>query len=109
LRAGFDHYGILLYGAPMPDAFSSEHVELLTAIGTQATIALQNAVLYQNLRTEKERIVEIEEDARKKLARDLHDGPTQGVAAIAMRVNYIRRMIVTKPQMADEELQKVED
>ncbi len=109
LRAGFDNYGILVYGTTQPDAFSAEHVELLTAIGTQATIALQNAVLYQNIREEKERIVEVEEDARKKLARDLHDGPTQSIAAIAMRVNYIRRLIETKPENADEELQKVEE
>jgi signal transduction histidine kinase len=109
LRAGFDNYGVLVYGTTQPDAFSAEYVELLTAIGTQATIALQNAVLYQNLREEKERIVEVEEDARKKLARDLHDGPTQSIAAIAMRVNYIRRLIETKPQGADEELQKVEE
>jgi signal transduction histidine kinase len=109
LRAGFDNYGVLVFGATQPNAFSDEHIELLTAIGTQATIALQNAVLYQNLRLEKERIVEVEEDARKKLARDLHDGPTQSIAAIAMRVNYIRKLIETKPQSADEELQKVED
>jgi signal transduction histidine kinase len=109
LRAGFDNYGVLVYGSTEPNAFSDEHIELLTAIGTQATIALQNAVLYQNLVTEKERIVEVEEEARKKLARDLHDGPTQSIAAIAMRVNYIRRLIQTKPESADEELQKVEE
>jgi signal transduction histidine kinase len=109
LRAGFDNYGVLVFGSDKPDAFSDEHVELLTAIGTQATIALQKAVLYQNLLSEKERIVEVEEDARKKLSRDLHDGPTQSVAAIAMRVNYIRRLIELQPQQATEELWKVEE
>jgi len=109
LRAGFDNYGVIVFGTDEPDAFSNEHIELLTAIGTQATIALQNAVLYQNLRDEKERIVELEEDARKKLARDLHDGPTQNVAAIAMRVNYIRRLLEKKPEEAGDELQKVEE
>ena len=109
LRAGYDNYGVLVFGCDQPNAFSDEHVELLSAIGTQATIALQNAVLYQNLLNEKERIVEVEEDARKKLARDLHDGPTQSVAAIAMRVNYIRRLIERQPQQAVEELWKVEE
>ncbi len=109
LRAGFDNYGVLVFGTPEPSAFSEEQIELLTAIGTQATVALQNAVLYQNLRVEKERIVEVEEDARKKLSRDLHDGPTQSIAAIAMRVNYIRRLMETKPKEATDELQKVEE
>jgi signal transduction histidine kinase len=109
LRSGFEHYGVLVFGCDKPNAFSEEHAELLSAIGTQATLSLQNAVLYQTLLNEKEKIVEVEEDARKKLSRDLHDGPTQSVAAIAMRVNYIRRLIERQPQQAIEELWKVEE
>ncbi len=109
LRSGFEHYGVLVFGSERPNAFSDEHAELLNAIGTQATLSLQNAVLYQTLLDEKEKIVEVEEDARKKLSRDLHDGPTQSVAAIAMRVNYIRRLLERQPQQAIEELWKVEE
>ena len=109
LKAGFDVYGVMIFGCDQPNAFTDENVELMTAIGTQSTLSLQNAVLYQNLRIEKEKIVAVEEDARKKLARDLHDGPTQSVAAIAMRVNYIRRLIERQPQQALEELWKVEE
>lgn len=109
LRAGFDTFGVMVFACNQPHAFSDDHIELMTAIGTQATLSLQNAVLYQNLRIEKDRIVGVEEDARKKLSRDLHDGPTQSVAAIAMRVNYIRRLIERQPQQAIEELWKVEE
>jgi signal transduction histidine kinase len=109
LRAGYDNFGVLLYASEKPRAFSEEQSELLTAIGIQATIALQNAVLYESLMREKERIVEVQEDARKKLARDLHDGPTQSVAAIAMRINAIARMVERAPSQAVEELRKVED
>lgn len=109
LRSGFQNYGLLVFGSSEPDAFSQEHAELLAAIGTQATVALQNAVLYGDLRAEKERIVAVEEEARKKLARDLHDGPTQSVSAIAMRVNYIRQLFVRDPSNVPDELLKVED
>jgi signal transduction histidine kinase len=109
LRAGFDNYGVLLFGSDMPDAFTDEHTELLAAIGTQATVALQNAVLYENLLAERDRIVEAEEEARKKLARDLHDGPTQNVAAIAMRMNIIYRMLERTPDEVPAELKKVEE
>src|SRR5690606_31657455 len=70
---------------------------------------LQNALLYQTLRDEKEKIVEVEEDARKKLARDLHDGPTQSIAAIAMRMSYISRLYTKSPEQVPEELKKVEE
>lgn len=109
LRAGFDNYGVLVYGSEAPEAFTTEHVELLTAIGTQATIALQNAVLYRNILEEKERIIEVEENARKKLASDLHDGPTQNVSAIAMRMAYIYRLLERRPEEAPEEIKKVEE
>jgi len=109
LRAGFENYGVLIYASETPNAFTTEHSELLTSIGIQATIALQNSVLYRNLAEEKERIVNVEEDARKKLARDLHDGPTQSVSAIAMRMSVIRKMFQQTPESVPDELQKVEE
>jgi signal transduction histidine kinase len=51
----------------------------------------------------------VEEDARKQLSRELHDGPTQSVAAIAMRVNYIRRLLERQPEQVPPELQRVEE
>jgi len=84
---------------------------MLIAICNQAIVALQNAQLYQSLTEEKERIVEVEEDARKKLARDLHDGPTQSIAAIAMRLNYLRMLLSRDPDLdqTKEELERIED
>ncbi len=109
LQAGLDTFGVMVFAHPRPDFFELDRVELLEAICKHTIVALQNAKLYQRLLEEKERIVEVEEDARKKLARDLHDGPTQSVAAIAMRANYIRRLIERDPRTAAEELYKVED
>jgi signal transduction histidine kinase len=100
---------VLLFGSDRSDAFTEEHTELLTSVGTQATVALQNAVLYENLLNERNRIVEVEEEARKKLARDLHDGPTQNVAAIAMRMSIIQRTLERTPEQVPAELKKVEE
>ncbi|MDX2162759.1 MAG: GAF domain-containing sensor histidine kinase [bacterium] len=109
LRAAYDNFGVLVYASERLNAFNDEHTELLTAIGVQVTIALQNAVLYQNLVEEKERIIEIEDDARRKLASDLHDGPTQNISAMAMRVNYIVKLLEKRPEGVAEELHKLED
>ena len=109
LRAGFESYGAVLFASVHRDAYTSEHIDLLTIFCNQATIALQNASLYQTLRTERDRIVDKEEQARRKLARDLHDGPTQDVAAIAMRLNFARVLLDRDVNRARKELERLED
>ncbi|UCF59813.1 MAG: GAF domain-containing sensor histidine kinase [Anaerolineaceae bacterium] len=108
IASTLETYGVLLFAHPEPRYFSVERVELLEALTHQITIALQNAQLYRELEQEKERITEIQDEARKKLARDLHDGPTQTVAAIAMTINFARRLVERDPKAATEELLKVE-
>ena len=109
LRAGFENYGVAVFASPDQNVFTADNIDVLLAVCNQATIALQNAQLFESLQAEKARIVEIEEDARKKLARDLHDGPTQSVAAIAMRVNYARTLLQKSPARVPEELEKIEN
>lgn len=109
LRSGFNVYGALIFAHPDPNYFTQERREMLDIIGRQSVIAVQNASLYQDLVEEKERMMEVQEETRKKLARDLHDGPTQSVAAMAMRINLVRRMMTKNPQEALDELKKIED
>jgi signal transduction histidine kinase len=109
LQSGFNAYGILLFGHPQPGFFTRDRCEILDILGSQAVIAIQNARLYQDVVDERERMVDAQEEARKKLARDLHDGPTQTVSAIAMRVNMARRILKKNPESADEELGRIEE
>lgn len=109
LSFGFEVYGVLLVGHSDPAFFNTARLEILEAISNQAVTALQNARLYRDLELEKERIMEIQEEARKKLARNLHDGPAQSIGAITMRVNFARRLLDRRPEDAREELFKIEE
>lgn len=63
----------------------------------------------RELEGDKNFLLEMRKITREKLARELHDGLTQTVATLAMRVNYSRRLLDTDQKAAIEELQKVED
>ncbi|MCZ7552739.1 MAG: hypothetical protein B6D39_06305 [Anaerolineae bacterium UTCFX2] len=109
LRTGLDAYGVMLFAHPDPDFFTSDRRDVLEIVRNQSTIAIQNARLYEALEFEKNRMMEIQEESRKKLASDLHDGPTQSISAIAMRVNFARRLMDRDPKSASEELFKIEE
>jgi signal transduction histidine kinase len=102
-------YGAVVVGSYAEQGFDTEHVDLLGAVADQAAVALTNARLYQDLEREKEHILAVEEQARGKLARDLHDGPTQAVSAIAMRLNYARLLMGRDPAKVRGELFSLEN
>jgi signal transduction histidine kinase len=109
LRAGLETYGVMLFAHANADFFTPSKCELLDIISHQSVIAIQNARLYNDIQQEKEQMIEIQQQEHKKLARDLHDGPTQSMAAIAMRLNFARRLLERDPQATGDELLKIEE
>lgn len=109
LRSGNESYGTLLIGSLKVDAFKELHVEMMRAVANQAASSLNNARLYGALLEQRDRLVEVEKAARSQLANELHDGPTQGIAAVTMRLNSFRRLMEKKPERAIEEIYTIED
>ncbi len=109
LRAGLETYGVMIFAHTNPDFFTPSKCELLDIISHQSVIAIQNARLYSDIQREKEQMIEIQQQEHKKLARDLHDGPTQSMAAIAMRLNFARRLLERDPKATGDELLKIEE
>jgi len=90
---------------PSTDGFDEEDMRLILTLATQAAIAIENARLYQSLREERDRIIQAQEDVRKELARKLHDGAVQFLAAIAMDVEHVGRLLQLKPEAVFAELE----
>jgi signal transduction histidine kinase len=109
LRSGFNAYGILIFGHPEHGYFTPDRRETIDILGSQAVIAIQNARLYQDLVDERNRMIDVQEETRNKLARDLHDGPTQSVSAIAMRINLVQRLLEKDPKAVAPELDRIEE
>ncbi len=87
--------------------FDQEDLSILTTMAAQIAIALDNARLYQNLRAERDHIIEVEERVRHELARNLHDGPVQLLSAIAMGLDYLRNLLQRQPEAAPAELESL--
>jgi signal transduction histidine kinase len=86
--------------------FGSHDRQLLTTFANQAAIAIENARLYESLKEERDRLVVVEDDVRKRLARDLHDGPTQLVAAIVMSLGFTKELLKHDLAMAVSEIEQ---
>ncbi len=109
LIRGLNAFGVMLFAYPEAGFFTSARQDVLEMIAHQAVIAIQNARLFQEVELEKNRIVESQEETRKKLARDLHDGPTQSVTSIALQVHIARKMLEANPKAASNELSRIEE
>lgn len=97
--------GVLETAHTSPDGdFDARDLDLLRTLSAQAATAVANSRLYQGLREERDRMISMQEDLRKRLARDLHDGPPQVLASIAMRLDFVRKLVQHEPEKVDEEL-----
>ncbi|MBI3960549.1 MAG: GAF domain-containing sensor histidine kinase [Chloroflexi bacterium] len=76
--------------------FTQEDQVWLETMASQAAVALENAHLFQNLRKEQERMIRAEEEVRRQLNRDLHDGPAQLLNLIIMNVGVTRQLLERK-------------
>jgi signal transduction histidine kinase len=70
---------------------------------------LRDSQLLGDLDAENVLLSELQRVTRQKLARELHDGLTQTVSTLSMRVNYTRRLMGEDMEAALEQMHKVED
>lgn len=107
LRAHLRNYGLLLIASNQQQSFTGEQVEMLTTLTSYAIIALHNAHLIFDLKEERNKLISKEEEVRHQLARDLHDGPAQALAAITMNIEFIKRIMERDPPRVIDELDKL--
>jgi signal transduction histidine kinase len=100
--------GILLYGYPEARFFTAERCQFLELLARQTWLALTNARRFRESQLKIDRILDFQELNRVEIARELHDGPIQSVAALAMRVSIARRLAARDTNSILDELAKIE-
>ncbi|HEX8034589.1 MAG TPA: GAF domain-containing sensor histidine kinase [Ktedonobacterales bacterium] len=91
------------------EGFDANSLDLMHTLASQAATAVANALLYRRLRAERDRIIQTQEDERKRLGRDLHDGPAQKLAQIAMSLEYAKQLAQHEPDRLIAELDSIRE
>ena len=106
LRSGLKTYGLVVLGSD-EEQLTVEHMDMATTIANYGIVAVRNARLIAELRSQRDTLLEREDEMRRQLNRDLHDGPAQALAAITMSLEFIKRLMEREPARVNDELEKV--
>ncbi len=80
--------------------FNEEHVKLAEAMSSQASVAVENAILFEQMQAAtvrmqslSRRLVEAQENERRTIARELHDEAGQALASLRFGLRLLEREI----------------
>ena len=98
------HQGVLL-GAltvikPPMEPLAPTEEKLLADLASQAGLVLRNVALLSDLRASRHRLVATQDEVRRRLERNLHDGAQQQLVALAVKQRLVGELIDKDPQKA---------
>lgn len=83
-----------------PSYFSEEHVRLAEAMSSQASLAVENAILFEQMQAQTlrlkalaSRLVETQENERRHISRELHDEAGQALVSLRYGLRLLEREI----------------
>ena len=78
--------------------FNDEHVRVAEALSSQASVAVENAILFEQMQaatgrmqTLSRRLVEVQENERRTVARELHDEAAQALVSLRYGLQLLER------------------
>jgi len=96
LRAKDTVLGVLNVASRLPRGFTQDDMHLLHAIGDQVGVAIEQAELYDRLRTERENYRRLarhmliaQEEERGRVARELHDETSQSLTGLSLNMQAL--------------------
>jgi signal transduction histidine kinase len=92
--------GLFALSKHEPNYFNEGHVELVEAMSSQASVVVENAILFEQMQIStvrmqllSRRLVEIQESERRHIARELHDEAGQTLISLRYGLRLLEREI----------------
>ncbi len=100
--AGFDHVapvehdgellGAVAVTVARGDTLATTDIRLIDDVASQAGLVLRNAHLIHELRSSRQRLVAAQDQERRRLERDLHDGAQQQLVALKLKLRLVQKV-----------------
>ena len=95
-----ERLGALSVSMPPTEPLSGAREDLMHDLASQAGLVLRNVLLIEELRSSRRRLVAAQDDERRKIERNLHDGAQQQLVALAVQLKLARTMVDRDPAKA---------
>jgi signal transduction histidine kinase len=93
IRQAGELLGALSVTMPANDPLDDARRALLQDMAAQAGLVLRNARLIEELRASRQRLVAAQDEERRKLERNIHDGAQQQLVALSVQLKLARKML----------------
>ena len=96
--------GALSVLMPPSDPMNPAKDKLVRDLAAQAGLVLRNVRLIEELRASRQRLVAAQDEERRKIERNLHDGAQQQLVALSVKLRLAEQVAERDPQKAKEML-----
>jgi signal transduction histidine kinase len=94
--------GALWVVMPASDPINPSKERLIRDLASQTGLVLRNVRLIEELRASRQRLVAAQDDERRRIERNLHDGAQQQLVALSVQLRLARTMVDRDPAKAGE-------
>ncbi len=101
--------GALAVTMPANDPIGPGRQRLIRDLADQAGLALRNVRLIEELRASRQRLVAAQDEGRRRLERNIHDGVQQQLVALAVKLRLADAMIERDPVRAHDAIAALQD
>jgi signal transduction histidine kinase len=99
--------GAISVEMPRDEPLRPAGTQLVADVASQAGLVLANAGLIEDLRASRQRLVTAQDEARRRLERNLHDGAQQDLVALAIKAQLADLTIDEDPGQAKQILGEI--